>query len=430
MAGVKAPAVPQGFKFQGTCERRNNGMAKLIERLDPKKIKQHIKGAVPGYYPDGLGLYLRISQWGTASWLYRYKLGGREHWIGLGSAHNVSLSKARELRRAHAELKDTGTDPLEAKREKIFERRRETADKVIFKDAVEQYLAVHESQWKSEKHRDQWRRLTRDVSQLNDMPLKLIDNAQINEALKPLAKTPETANRVGQRVRVVVQWVKDGKPLPSNNGNGTEHQPAMQIHHLPGFMTELAARDGVVARALEFLILTATRTNSVTGTQWDEISGDQWTVPAARMKGGKRFTVPLSDRALAVLRNLPRQQGSPYVFHGTSGEHIGKESMAGLLKRMHKARAKAGLPAWVDKDSGRLAVPHGFRSTFSDWAHTRTNFKSMTIELALDHRDSNKVRKSYKRDQEPEERGKLMSAWANFCVGAGADVHQLHPKTA
>jgi integrase len=121
------------------------------------------------------------------------------------------------------------------------------------------------------------------------------------------------------------------------------------------------------------------------------------------MKNGKPFRVPLSEQSLAVLAKLPREQGSPYVFPGgKSGEAINKGAMAELLIRMHKAWAKTGLVAWVDKDSGRLAVPHGFRSTFSDWAHTRTNFSSMTIELALDHTDENKVRASYKRQTRVE----------------------------
>ena len=167
-------------------------------------------------------------------------------------------------------------------------------------------------------------------------------------------------------------------------------------------MLELRERDGVAARALEFAILTATRTGEVLGAQWSEIDfGTKvWTVPAGRMKGGREHRIPLSGVAVAVLKRMANFREGDHVFPGDRRAMLSNMALLMLLRRM---------------GHGDLTA-HGFRSTFRDWAAERTNFPNEVVEMALAHAISDRTEAAYRRGDLFEKRRKLMDAWAAYCA--------------
>lgn len=360
----------------------------------------------PGRYCDGLGLWLQVSQTGTKAWLFRYTRHGRARQMGLGSLHTVSLAEARARARAARQLILDGQDPIEVKHEARDEARSETAERMLFKDAVERFLVLHENEWKNDKHRAQWRSSLKTYAYptLGFRPVSAIDGALITEALTPIwTKKPETARRVKQRIERVVQWVKDGKPLPAQGASKrVRHHPAVPFAEMSAFMADLRDRKSVSARALEFVILTASRTSEVIEARWSEVDlgSRTWTIPDNRMKAGKEHAVPLSKRAMAILQEIPREKGSCYIFPGAKAKSpLSNMAMLELLRGM--------------RNDG--ATVHGFRSTFRDWAGDRTNFAREVIEHALAHRIKDKAEAAYRRSDAIEKRRQLMEAWARYC---------------
>jgi integrase len=373
----------------------------------------------PGRYCDGLGLWLQVSQFGTKAWLFRYTRHGRARQMGLGPLHTVSLAEARERARQARQILLDGDDPIEIKRLKRDAARSDTAERILFKDAAERFLDLHESTWKNGKHREQWKSTLKTYvyPTLGSRPIAAIDGALVTEALASIwTKKPETARRVKQRIERVIQWVRDGRPLPSKGASKrVRHHPALPIAELPAFMAELRGRDTISARALEFTVLTAARTSEVIGAKWSEIDLDAgvWTVPVERMKGGKEHQVPLSTRAIEILESLPRERGG-YVFPGAKAKApLSNMAMLELLRGM----------------DGNDFTVHGFRSTFCDWAGDRTNFARDVIEHALAHRIKDKAEAAYRRSAALEKRRQLMEAWAKYCSSPAqpsAQVVALH----
>ena len=374
----------------------------------------------PGRYCDGLGLWLQVSQFGTKAWLFRYTRHGRARQMGLGALHTVSLAEARERARQARQILLDGDDPLEVKRKKRDDAKAETAERILFKDAAKRFLNVHETLWKNGKHREQWKSTlaTYVYPTLGSRPISAIDGALITETLVSIwTKKPETARRVKQRIERVVQWVKDGTPLPVHGASKrVQHHAAMPFSELQAFMEELRGRDSISARSLEFTILTAARTSEAIGAKWSEIDLDAgvWTIPAERMKGGKEHQVPLSKRALDILEDLPRERGG-YVFPGARAKApLSNMAMLELLRGM---------------DGDGFTV-HGFRSTFRDWAGDRTNYAREVIEHALAHQIKDKAEASYRRSAALDKRRQLMEAWAKYCSSppapASGQVVALH----
>lgn len=314
--------------------------------------------------------------------------------------HTVSLAEARERARQARQVLLDGEDPLEIKRKKRDEARTETAERILFRDAADRFLDLHESTWKNAKHKEQWKSTLKSYAYptLGNRPLSAIDGALITDALQSIwTKKPETARRVKQRIERVVQWVRDGRPLPSKGASKrVRHHPALPFTELPRFMEELRSRDSISARALEFAILTAARTGEVIGAKWSEIDLEEgvWTVPAERMKGGKEHQVPLSKRAVAILEDLPRERGG-HVFPGSKAKApLSNMAMLQLLRGI----------------DGNGSTVHGFRSTFRDWAGDRTNYAREVIEHALAHHIKDKAEASYRRSAALEKRRQLMEA--------------------
>jgi integrase len=303
-----------------------------IQRLSAAKIERQLKK--PGRYADGDGLYLQIADGGTRAWLFQYSWQGRIRQLGLGSYIHVSLADARKKAKAARDLVGGGIDPIAQKQA----QRRAAAVKVVLPQSFEafatEYIATHSAKWRNETHRKQWTSTLKTYAYpiLGKMNVADIDTPDVLRVLAPIWKSkPETADRVRGRIEKILNAAK-AATLRSGDNPATwpdhlayllpskqkdvRHHPAMAYAELPGFVRKLAKRDGIAARALEILILTAARTGSLIGMKDKELDlADEniWTVPGERMKNGKEFRVPLCDRALHILRTIPREKRNPDI---------------------------------------------------------------------------------------------------------------------
>jgi len=371
----------------------------------------------PGYYGDGAGLYLQVSQYSSRNWIFRFTLDGKTRDMGLGSLQTFTLKEARERARRCRQLVADGIDPIEQRKRERDERRKRENERVTFKDAAQRFLDIHQAGWKNEKHRAQWKSALSRYAYptLGTRPISAIDGALITEALAPIwTKKPETAQRVKQRIERVIQWVRDGQPLPSPGARRrAKHNPAMPFAEVPAFMAELRERDGISSKALELTILTAARTSDTIGARWKEIDleAGEWTVSDGRHKTGKDFEIPLSKRAIEILGSLPRERGG-YVFPGARAKQpLSNMAMLELLRGMR----------------GDGLTVHGFRSSFRDWAGDRTNFAREVIEAAMSHQIKDKAEAAYRRSAALEKRRKLMEAWARYCESPPVKMGNVAP---
>jgi integrase len=387
----------------------------MRERLTAKQV-QH---ATPGRYGDGGGLWLEVSPSGARHWTLRYQLQGRARWMGLGSAEVVTLADARERARvARLALLD-GIDPLEARRAQRAEQRRAEAATITFREAAKAVIENREADWNAE-HARQWRASIAEVDPvLGSLPVGAIDTALVLKAVEPIWRRAQTTgDRTRQRIEVTLDWATARGARQGDNParwkghlehllkdqHKVTHHEAVPYNELPEFMGALRARSGTAARALEFLVLCASRSGEVLGARWSEIDLDQktWTVPPERLKTGKKqpdkpHVVPLSPAALKILAGQSRD--SEFVFAAPrTGERMERHALRDATKAM-----------------GRRETVHGFRSSFSDWAADNTAFPQEAREQALAHAISNKVEAAYRRGALLDKRRRLMDAWAKFC---------------
>ena len=394
----------------------------MRERLTAKQVEN----AKPGRHGDGGGLWLEVSTSGARHWTLRYQINGRARWMGLGSAGVVTLAHARERARlARLALLD-GIDPLEARRAQRAEQRRIQAATIIFREAAKAVIESRESDWSGE-HARQWRVSIAEVdSTLGSFPVAAIDTALVLKAVEPIWRRAQTTgNRTRQRIEVVLDWATARGARSGENparwdghlehllkdSHKVKHHEAMPYNAVPGFMGELRTRPGTAARALEFLVLCASRSGEVLGARWSEIDIDQkiWTIPAARMKADKDHTVPLATAALKILAGQSRN--SEFVFAAPrSGRAMERHALADVMKAME-----------------RRETVHGFRSSFSDWAADNTAFPQEVRQQALAHAIPNKVEAAYRRGALLEKRRRLMADWATFCAALVGDVVPLEP---
>jgi integrase len=400
--------------------------AKMVER---KKT--------PGRYRDRLvkGLLLQITDSGAKSWVLRYELRDRERMMGLGSASEFNLKEARERARSARQLLADGIDPLDVKHQRLAEAKLAAAKKLTFAEAAQRYFDRHEKKWTNASHREQFLASLRADAfpVLGNMDVATIQLADVLRAIEPIWTTKAiTADRVRNRIENVLDWcvVRGHRPPGTNPAKWKGHLDqvlpavrkvaprghfaAIAYAELPVFMAELRQQEGVAARALEYLVLTATRRAETLGACWDEIdfASAMWVLPPRRMKAKREHRVPLSDRAIEILKDLPREAGNPYLFIGAkAGQALGNLALARLLKRM----GHGGI------------TTHGMRSAFSDWAHEQTAHSNHTIEISLAHAVGSDVEKAYRRGPMVAKRARLMTDWAKYCatppaVQTGADV--------
>jgi integrase len=393
-----------------------------MNRLTEKEVRniKPDKGAFVKRLCDGAGLYLQATRSGIGvnrNWVLRYELDGERHDLGLGPLHTVSLAEAR--RRA-TELRLqilSGIDPMQEKADLKAERLARKAEKLkatTFKACADAYYKIHHSSWSNDKHRKQWVSTMRDyvLPVIGGLNVADIETSHIEKVLAPIwDKIPETASRVQKRIEHVFNYAIAGKLRTGDNparreylkallGNiqkNVEHHPALPFVDAPAFMAELRKRDSVSARALEFTILTAARTGEAIGAVWDEIDLKKklWTIPAERMKSDREHRVPLSDRAVDILKSLHHR--GPHVFVNGSKRPLSNMAMLELLRGMAPGH-----------------TVHGFRSTFRDWAAERTGYPEAVVELCLAHKVADSVVAAYKRTDLFDRRARLMKQWADF----------------
>ena len=389
-------------------------MAREVGKLNSRKVKT-LK--LPGRHSDGGNLYLSISENGGKRWVFFYRFKGKRKEMGLGSASagNVSLLDARrEAAKARA-LVTGGIDPLEAK------GARKQAERTIptFGAFSDEYVAIHKSKFRNAKHIAQWEMTLKTYCQpIRALPVNEVDTEAVLKVLQPIwTKIPDTASRLRGRIENILDAAKakghrSGENpaiwrghlktlLPARQKLKRGHHAALPYDDLPTFMAELRTHESLGALALELTILTACRTSEVVKASLTEfdLSKKVWNIPAERMKAGIEHRVPLSERAVAILKKvLPNRTG--YVLPGSKpGKPLSNAAMSAVLKRM-----------------GRDSITvHGFRSTFSDYVSEQTSFSHETREHALAHRISDKAEASYRRGDQFEKRRKLMEAWAAYC---------------
>jgi len=390
----------------------------------------------PGRYGDGNGLYLQISKWNTRAWVLRYQLAGRSRDMGLGSLADVTLKEAREKARAARNMLVDGNDPIEARATKKMAARLEAASRITFRECADKYLAAHSAGWRNEKHAGQWRATLQAYAYpvIGNIAVSAIDTNHVIKILEPIwaTKTP-TASRVRGRVEAILDWAaarkfRSGenparwrghmdKLLPQRTKvSKVEHHPALAYLEVGAFIAELRKQESISAKALEFTILTAARTAEAINAHWDEfdLAAKLWIVPGSRMKAGREHRVPLSDRAVELLKALPREKGSPWVFPGGRAKRpLSNMAMLELLRGM----------------KGDGLTVHGFRSTFRDWAGEETNYPREVAEAALGHVIGDKAEAAYRRGDALQKRRSLMDAWARYCAlqrtGAPANVRAI-----
>ena len=398
---------------------------KLLTALDVERKRKL------GYFADGGGLYLQVSPAGTKSWIFRFTRAGKAREMGLGSKLAVSLARAREKAQEARELLADGIDPIQArdaaKTALVLAEKRSKH----FRECAEAYIEAHRSSWKNAKHVSQWENTleTYCYPELGGLPVSSIDPGLVLKVLEPIwNEKPETASRLRGRIESILDWAtvrgyREGLNPARWRGHLDQTLPkrstvAKIVHHAalpyvqaPAFMRELRAVEGTAPRALEFIILTACRTGEAIAAQWSEIdlAHKVWTIPAARTKAKKEHKVPLSDRAVEILRGLEK---GAFVFPGRKEEEsLSNMACLKVLERMKRDNI----------------TTHGFRSTFRDWAAERTNFPSFVVEMALAHAIESKVEAAYRRGDLFEKRRQLMAGWSDYLKSqpSKATIHQI-----
>src|SRR5262245_12985141 len=302
-------------------------------------VKELAKLTKRGRVAVGHGAFLQISEFGTRSWVFRYVVNGRAHHVGLGSCTYVTLAEARQKAFEYRRLLAAGGDPLQAKRAAKRERLFASTPARTFQQVALEYIAQHEREWRSDHSRRQWRAsLTRYAfPKIGSMAIADVDVAAVLSVLDPIsARVPETASRVKHRMALILDWSAARELRPNDNParrprllpkhkNRVRHFEALPYADIGAFMVELRAQEELSARALEFLILTASRTGELLGARWEEINGDTWTIPGERTKSGRAHRVPLSDRAVELLSGLPRI--GQHIFPGRAGAGRGGRTL-------------------------------------------------------------------------------------------------------
>ncbi len=393
-------------------------MKRQMLRLSTRAV---IVKKTPGYYPDGGGLYLQVSEAGSKSWIFRFALNGKERQMGLGPFHTITLADARIAATDCRKLLLRQIDPIDARDADKTRQALQDARSITFAECAAAYIRAHRAKWKNAKHAEQWTNTIETYCGpiIGGLPVQDVDTGLVVKVLEPIwTAKPETASRLRGRIESVLDWARVSGYRAGDNParwrghldnvlpalkkrQRVKHHPALPFDQMGAFMESLRDQEGTAPRTLAFLILTATRTSEVIGAQWSEFDLDAklWTIPAERMKAGKEHRVPLSPQAVAFLGKPPPSL-SDYVFPGQKeGKPLSNMAMLELLKRM---------------DRGDLTV-HGFRSTFRDWASERTNYPREVCEMALAHTVSDATEAAYRRGDLFEKRRRLMVEWAKHC---------------
>lgn len=389
--------------------------AKSLTAVEVKRLTTTGKHAVGGV----AGLYLYVNEMGARSWVLRVMIGEKRRSMGLGGYPDVTLAQAWEKAREAREKIDQGIDPIAQRKELLSNLTAQQAAEKTFKQAAEAYMDAHGDSWKNPKHRAQWKSTLETYAYpfFGKMLVRDVRLEHVLSALEPIWKSKnETASRVRGRIETVLDWATARKLRSGENParwkghldkllaapskvQKVKHHKALPIDKVPAFFTDLSNHSGQSAKALRFAILTASRSDEVRGATWSEfdLEAKVWTIPSERMKAGKEHRVPLTESTIRILNEQSHLEGCDFVFSSPRGGKLSNMAMTSLMRDMK-----------VD------AVPHGFRSTFRDWAGERTNYPRDLAEQALAHAIENKVEAAYRRGDALEKRRKMMDDWDKF----------------
>jgi integrase len=391
----------------------------------------------PGLYCDGGGLYLQVSPSGSKAWIFRYRSPFTQKLrdMGFGALHSIGLAEAREKAATQRNAILNGLDPIESRDEEIRRRAAEAAKAITFEKCATAYIESHRAGWRNEKHAEQWDSTIKTYCnpEIGALPVQEVDTGLVLKILEPIwATKPETASRLRGRMENILDWAKargyrSGENPARWKGHLNQLLPTLAkkdrvIHHkampysdVSEFMPKLRAINCTSARCLELTILTATRTNeTIKATRQEfDIDNATWTIPASRMKAKKEHRVPLSPRAVEIVRELLNREGDFLFPQIKKSKPICNMAMLSLLERMK-----------VD------VTVHGFRSSFRDWAAESTGFSHEVCEMALAHTVSNAAEAAYRRGNLFEKRAKLMCAWADFINSPRLDATVIPMKYA
>jgi integrase len=381
---------------------------------DKKLTAVTVRRAGPGRHADGGGLYLVVDPSGARRWLLRVVAQGKRRDIGLGGVQTVSLAEAREAARDLRAIARVGGNPLAA-------RDKDKHAPLTFEDAARR---VHAEQIvpnaKNGKHVAQWLSSLEAAAfpVMGAKPVAAVAQSDVLRVLSPIwTEKPETASRIRQRIRTVLDWARaagfrDGiNPvegvelgLPRQKARVT-HFAALPWKDLPGVIAQIAGTKGMGALALRFAILTAARSGEVRMAEWSEIDIAEkvWIIPAARMKAGQEHRVPLCDAAISVLHEAKAlaSRQEPLVFPSQKpGRPLSDMTLSAVLKRLEIA-----------------VTVHGFRSTFRDWTEEATAYPHEVKEAALAHTIKSKTERAYRRTDLFEKRREMMREWGAFAGG-------------
>jgi integrase len=405
-------------------------MAREVKRLSARSVTTLSK---PGRHSDGAGLYLVIDPSGARRWLFLFRWQGKLKELGLGGIASVTLADARARADEARRLLAAGTSPIEAKRAAEAERK---AAKTFGAFADEMLISILPG-FKNVRHRAQWTRALKHYAEpIRNKRLDEIGTDDILGILQPLWQNKqETASRVRGRIERVLAAAKAKGLIPSPWENPARwrghlkellsqrkkltrgHHAAMPYAEVPAFIADVRARPATAARALEFAILNASRSNEVLGARWEEIDlkHEIWTVPPERMKGGTAHRVPLSKRAVAIITEMNEIKVNDFVFPGQKRDRpLSSMALEMLMRRMKVSEF----------------TPHGFRSSFRDWAGENTTFPREVAEAALSHTVGDEAEQAYRRGDALEKRRKLMQAWSQYLAGPKAKTDNVTPIRA
>ena len=409
-------------------------MPKKAAELGPLQVSRL---RAPGLHPVGgvAGLRLQVTATGARSWILRATIGGKVSDKGLGGYPDVTLAGAREAARAVRAKIAAGVNPIDEARATRSALQAAVAAAWTFDQCAAACITDKTPGWKNAKHAAQWTATLETYASpvIGRLLARDIEMSHVRDVLKLIWTTKtETATRVRARIEAVLDWATvhgyrqglnparwkghlDAVLAPASKVAKVVHHAALPADAVGAFMRDLRAADGMGARALEFAILTAARSGEVRGATWAEIDLDArvWTVPAERMKMGREHRVPLSAAALQVLAALPRSKGADLVFVAPKGGELSDMTLSAVVRRM-------GVPA----------VPHGFRSTFRDWAAEQTNYPRDVAEMALAHAIGDRVEAAYRRGDLFAKRVKLMNLWAAFCARVQPERKEAPPPAS
>ena len=390
-------------------------IAKELSALEVSRICDkglHFVGNVPG-------LILQVKG-ASRSWILRIPIGGKRRDVGLGGYPAIGLAQARNSARDIRIKVVQGIDPIQERRNQQAALRVAQGKQKTFHEVASGFLGDRSPGWRNPKHRQQWENTLAvyAVPEIGNLFVKDIELAHILNILRPIWTTKtETASRLRGRLENVLDWAKvhgyrEGEnparwkgnldmilPAP-NKTKKVKHHKALPYSQVGSFMVDLRNRSGIAAKALEFTILTATRSGEVRGATWQEIdiSKAEWTIPSERMKAGKEHRIPLSSQVIELLKGIPVGGANEIIFKAPRGGMLSDMSLGAVLKRM------------------KIQVTtHGFRSTFRDWAGETTAFTREVIEHALAHQLQDKAEAAYARGTLLVKRRKLMEAWSIYC---------------